>query len=87
MSELCWLIEAPGQNYLAAASRKFFWTRNAEKALHFQSYKDADEAMMAIRELDKTYTIFAFAETLGDARPIEHGFIDAILKETGGGDE
>ena len=74
MAEFCWLIEAPGQNYLYTYSRKFFWTKDAGRALRFHSEDQADAAMMAIRELDAE--LFAFAKTLGDAKPIEHGFME-----------
>lgn len=72
-----WLIEAPGQHYLAAravAGHKFYWTQDHDAALRFVSEGQADLAMMAIRELDPK--LFGFAETLGEARPIEHSWIN-----------
>lgn len=72
-----WLIEAPGPHYLAAravAGHKFHWTQDHGVALRFFSEEQADIAMMAIRELDPT--LFGFAETLGEARPVEHGWLN-----------
>ncbi len=68
-----WLIEAPGLNYLGARDRAFFWTKDHAKALRFYSKEQADGAMMAIREL--VPKLFGFAYTLGDASPVEHGWM------------
>lgn len=71
-----WLIEAPGQHYLAAravAGNEFFWTQDHDAALRFFSEEQADLAMMAIRQLDPE--LFVFAKTLGEAKPVEHAWI------------
>ena len=74
--EYAWLIEAPGQNYLAArklAGYEFHWTVDHNKALRFFSKEQADLVMMAVRQLAPS--LFAFAVNLGDARPVEHAWI------------
>lgn len=73
-----WLIEAPGQYYLAARmlgnSHEFHWTRDHNKALWFASYNQAEPTMMAIRQLCPA--LFEFAKQLHDARPVEHQWMD-----------
>ncbi len=74
-----WLIEAPGQNYLSyrhLGRHEFHWTKDHTRALRFFSLEQADNVMMAIRELAPT--LFAFAITLGEAKPVEHGWISEI---------
>lgn len=75
--DFAWLIEAPGQHYLAAravAGHKFHWTHDHGAALRFCSEEQADIAMMAIRELDPE--LFGFAKMLGEAKPVEHAWIN-----------
>lgn len=76
-TDFAWLIEAPGQNYLAARNidhtPEFYWTKDHNKALRFYSQEQASAAMMAIRALDPK--LFEFARTLGDAKPVEHGWM------------
>ena len=76
MSDFRWIIEAPGQNYFAARklgqNYGFYWTRDHDKALYFMSEAQADATMMAVRELAPA--LFGFAVTLGDAKPVEHGW-------------
>lgn len=86
MSDFRWLIEAPGQRYLAVrklgCSHDFHWTGNHDEALCFKSEQQADLTMMAIRELAPD--LFGFARTLGDARAVEHAWIDgAPVRPTG----
>ncbi|HJR83471.1 MAG TPA: hypothetical protein VJ775_06045 [Sphingomicrobium sp.] len=79
MSEFAWLIEAPGPNYLAtweiAGCAEFCWTRDAHKGLRFWNADQADMAARAIRNLNPD--LWAFARLLGEARPVEHGFLPA----------
>lgn len=83
MTEFAWLIEAPGQNYLAvrelARRKEFHWTHDHSKAIRFRTSEQADDTMMAIRGLNEE--LFAFAITLGEAKPVEHGW-DSIRKVT-----
>jgi len=76
-NEFAWLIEAPGQNYLGIRkighSHDFYWTDDHTKALRFHSQEQADAAMMAVRQLAPY--LWAFAANLGEARPVEHGWI------------
>ena len=75
--EFAWLIEAPGPNYLATrdvGGARFHWTADHDKALRFASRVQADGVMMAVRALDPA--LFAFAANLGDARLVEHMWID-----------
>lgn len=82
-TDFAWLIEAPGQHYLAArklgSSRNFYWTRDHANAIRFASAEQADLTMMAIRDLAPD--LFGFAATLGDARPVEHGWMRCTCDE------
>lgn len=86
MSDFAWVIEAPGQNYLGARAigyyPEFFWTRDHERAIRFVSQKQADSVMMAVRQA--VPELWAFALTLGEARPIEHAWIADKLGDVGG---
>lgn len=76
-THFCWLIEAPGAHYLAArklAVHEFFWTKDHNRALRFFSAEHADLTMMAVRALAPA--LFEFARTLGEARPVEHGWLN-----------
>jgi hypothetical protein len=77
MTDFAWLIEAPGQNYLEAVEighcPYFRWTVDHTKAIRFYSQEQADRVMMAVRALDAA--LFAFAANLGEARPVEHGWL------------
>ena len=86
MADFRWLIEAPGPRYLGvrrltvAMSDEFEWTADHNKALAFSSQEQAGSMMMALRQMDRTYckgALFAFEATLGNARPVEHGWMDA----------
>jgi hypothetical protein len=77
-----WLIEAPGARYLAVQrlnmSDNFEWTGDHDKALAFRSKEQADALMMAVRQFDRQYakgSLFAFEATLGNAKPVEHGWM------------
>ena len=77
MSDFAWLIEAPGQRYLAArhlGDHHFHWTQDHNAALRFYSKAQCDAAMMAIRQL--ATDLFGFESTLGNAAPVEHGWMD-----------
>lgn len=78
-NDFAWLIEAPGQKYLAARQytigREFHWTGDHNQALRFYSSEQADATMMAVRELAPD--LFGFAVTLGDARATEHVWLPA----------
>ena len=84
MTAFAWLIEAPGQRYLGTRDighyPDFYWTPNANRATRFYSSAQADGVMMAVRRMDPK--LFAFAANLGEARPVEHGWIAAIAKAT-----
>ncbi len=80
--QFAWLIEAPGPSYLAAHEgvghvHEFRWTREATEALRFYSQKQADAAMMAVRQLDPR--LWGFAAVLGEARPVEHAWIATAI--------
>jgi hypothetical protein len=73
-----WLVEAPGQKYLAArqiplSREEFHWTSDHNAALRFVSREQADMTMMAVRQLAPH--LFGFAVTLGEARAVEHGWL------------
>lgn len=72
-----WLIEAPGQRYLAirriGSSTHFHWTQDHNTALYFRDESQADDVLFAIKELKPE--LFGFASTLGDAHPVEHGWV------------
>lgn len=72
-----WVIEAPGQHYLAAREigglTSFHWTTDHEKALRFWSREQADLTASGVRRLEPA--LWAFAGTLGEAWPREHGWI------------
>lgn len=85
MADFRWLIEAPGQRYLAVQrlnmSDNFEWTTDHNKALAFRSEEQADALMMAVRQMDRQMNsfgnekLFAFETTLGNAKAVEHGWI------------
>ena len=72
-----WLIEAPGQYYLAtrriAHSSEFVWLKDPHRAVRFMTREQADEVHYALKDLHPE--LFAYARVLGDARSTEHGFI------------
>ena len=83
MTDFRWLIEAPGQRYLAVqrlkVSNNFEWTTDHNKALTFRSQDQADATMMAVRQMDRQINgfdkgLFAFEASLGNAKPVEHGW-------------
>lgn len=83
MADFRWLIEAPGIRYLAvqrlSMSDNFEWTSDHNKALALRSQEQADALMMAVRQMDRDFNkgaLFAFEATLGNARPVEHGWMD-----------
>ncbi|HEY8837487.1 MAG TPA: hypothetical protein VIO16_07375, partial [Dehalococcoidia bacterium] len=78
-----WLIEAPGQRYLAVQrlqmSDNFEWTADHNKALAFRTQDQADAMMMAVRQMDRQINgfdkgLFAFEVSLGNAKTVEHGW-------------
>jgi hypothetical protein len=74
-----WLIEAPGPRYLGVRhltgvhTYDFVWVEDHNAALAFKTQEQADLTMMAVRQMNRD--LFAFAATLGDARPVEHGWM------------
>lgn len=87
-----WLIEAPGPRYLAVqaltgAGASFEWTSDHNRALAFRSQEQADNAMAALRSMDRALTakinhsklswgdLFAFEPSLGNAKAVEHGWM------------
>lgn len=72
-----WVIEAPGQNYLGTREighhPEFYWTPDHAKATRFISKAQADGVMMAVRRMKPA--LWAFAANLGEARPVEHGWL------------
>lgn len=88
MSDFRWLIEAPGQRYLAVQriSDDFNWTTDHNEALAFRSQDQADALMMAVRQMDRRINgfdrgLFAFEATLGDARPVEHCWMPSLTRD------
>lgn len=76
-SDFRWLIEAPGQRYLAARKvgcHEFHWTQDHNAALAFRCEAQADMTMMAIRQLSPA--LFDFERTIGNAKAVEHAWID-----------
>ena len=87
MTNFRWLIEAPGPRYLAVQrlhmSDNFEWTGDHDKALAFRSKEQADALMMAVRQMDRQINgfdkgLFAFEVTLGNAAPVEHGWMEGM---------
>lgn len=85
-----WLIEAPGQHYLASRKlgcHEFYWTQDHNAALAFRSEEQADALMMAVRQMDREIdqhrgspfaaSLFGFEGSLGSAKAIEHGWMDS----------
>lgn len=92
MTDFRWLIEAPGQKYLAvqrlSGSDNFEWTSDHNRALAFRSMEQADALMMAVRQMDREMIalrnhgalswgeLFAFEPKLGNAKAVEHGWME-----------
>lgn len=95
MSDFRWLIEAPGQKYLAVqrldASANFEWTADHNKALAFRAKVQADDLMAALRQMDRHHDsyerngklswgkLFAFEPTLGNAKTVEHAWVNSCV--------
>jgi hypothetical protein len=93
MSDFRWLIEAPGQKYLAvqrlSQSDNFEWTPDHNKALAFRSQDQADALMMAVRQMERElYTLrgstfnaslFGFEASLGNAKAVEHAWASGCV--------
>ena len=77
MTDFRWLIEAPGQKYLAVrrvAPIPFFeWSSDHNKAFAFRSQQQADDMIDALRGLYRD--LFAFEPLLGNAKTVEHGWM------------
>lgn len=74
-----WLIEAPGARYLGVrhvGRYEFYWTEDHAKALRLGDETQADLTMMAVRDLKPD--LFAFTALLGDAKAVEHGWMEAV---------
>lgn len=78
--DFAWVIEAPGQHYLATRDighhPEFFWTKDHLRAVRFISAAQADGVMMAVRRMAPE--LWAFALNLGEAKPVEHGWLNAL---------
>jgi hypothetical protein len=78
MTAYGWLIEAPGQRYLATrkvtTSHEFVWSQDYLAAIRFHSEEQADSVMMAVRQLAPD--LFGFERTIGNARPVEHAWME-----------
>ena len=74
-TEFAWLIETDGPHYIGVCSRggtyRYEWTRDANEALRFARQKDADDAMMGLREMHEE--LFKFPTHQG-AKAVEHGW-------------
>ena len=71
-----WVIEAPGTHYLTATQvggESFYWAAAHISAIRFESEDTANAVMMAIRALAPH--LFAFENTLGNARAVEHAWV------------
>jgi hypothetical protein len=85
MSDFRWLIEAPGQMYLAvqrlSQSDNFIWTANHDKALAFRSEDQAHALMMAVKQLAHFFnpSLFGFEASLGDAKAVEHAWASGCV--------
>lgn len=96
MSDFRWLIEAPGQRYLAvqrlSQSHNFIWTEDHDKALVFRTEEQANDLMMAVRQIERQMhdvrgsgfgrSLFGFEATLGNAKAVEHGWLHADAATT-----
>lgn len=80
MGDFRWLIEAPGPRYLATRRFSTFaeltWTADHDKALCFKNHEQADALMLSVRDLKPD--LFGFEKTLGNARAVEHGWMDGV---------
>lgn len=87
MTDFAWLIEAPGQNYLATREighhPEFFWSRDHARAVRFISAEQAYGVMMAVRRMEPA--LWAFAANLGEARPVEHGWATPTVQQASSG--
>lgn len=59
----------------------FRWTTDHNEAVAFHSRKQADDTMMAIRDMDRALNgfdkgLFAFEVNLGNAAATEHGWLE-----------
>ena len=71
-----WVIVAPGTRYLTVTrvgGESFHCITEHLSAILFESGDVADAVMMAIRYLEPN--LFAFEDTLGNARAVEHGWL------------
>lgn len=74
-----WLIEAPGQRYLAArklGNHEFYWVQDHNAAIAFRDEAQADMTMMAIRDLAPA--LFNFERTIGNAKAVEHAWMGGL---------
>jgi hypothetical protein len=75
MSDMAWMIEAPGTKYLGTHktfAHEFYWTNSANSGIRFHSQEQADGVMMALRLL--VPELFGFELTLDVARPTQHSW-------------
>ena len=80
-----WLIEMQGPAYLAARTcggHVFHWTNDPLKGIRFFSREQADQVMMAVRQL--VPDLFPACVTQ-PPKPVEHGWLDGIRSDGSGG--
>lgn len=96
MDDFRWLIEIPGQRYLAVQrlthSNNFEWTTDHNREIAFRSEEQADAMMMALRQMDRELDslqnhgklswgkLFAFEPTMGNAKAIEHAWLPVAVE-------
>ena len=71
-TKFAWVIEAPGPSYLAVWSRQFYWSANHANALRFSDAKQADNVLMAVRELKPDLFPSVYAHF---PKAVEHGWL------------
>jgi hypothetical protein len=78
-NEFAWLIEAPGQRYLAvqnlSSHSNFIWSRDHNVAIRFDTKDQATSVLEALRTSVQNGELFSFERTLGPAQAIEHGWM------------
>lgn len=80
-NEFAWLIEAPGQRYLAvqnlSSHSNFIWSQDHNEAIRFYTKEQATGVIEALRTFDRIYQsgMFTFQDTLGPAQAVEHGWM------------
>ena len=69
-----WMIEGPNTHYLGVrklGKYEFYWTTDPHNGLRFCSKEQADDTIMAVRELCPAL----FPSVFGEAKPVEHAWV------------